>query len=67
MDLKQYIKFRLEKAFNKSEIEQREILFDIYKEMEKRGYKHLKIYNTINEVLLDNVKDIIEKFKGEEQ
>jgi len=59
-----YIKYRLKLVENKSLREQKEVLEDIYKELESKGYNHLEIYAMVNKVIIENLKELNERLKN---
>ena len=62
--MKNYIKYRI-KQIELAPLEvQKRNLENLYKELEERGYNHLEIYATINEVLIENLKELNEKLKN---
>ena len=60
----EYIKFRLKQAELKSIEEKIRILKDIYQELESKGYNHLEIYAMINEVIINNLRNLNKKLKN---
>jgi len=63
MNLKEYIKFRLNNRKKFTVEADKKLLQNIYNEMEKRGYHHSEIYATINEVIIENIKKLTKKLK----
>ena len=62
--MKNYIKYRI-KQIELAPLEvQKRTLENLYKELEERGYNHLEIYTMINEVLIENLKELNEKLKN---
>ena len=62
MTLKDYIRIKLAPTTN-SKSNKSPNLENIYKEMMKRGHHHREIYTTINEVIAENVKKILDEYK----
>ena len=62
MTLKDYIRIKLAST-TKSKSKKSPNLENIYKEMMKRGYHHREIYATINEVVVENIKKILDEYK----
>ena len=55
MNLKDYIRFRLDKK----DVD----LKDVYKEMMRRGFNPREIYTIVNEIVLENITKITEDYK----
>ena len=62
--MKNYIKYKLRQIELKPLEVQKRVIENLYKELEERGYNHLEIYATINEVLIENLKELNEKLKN---
>jgi len=55
MTFKDYIKFRLSSASFKDMDSKKDILNDIYKELESKGMHHSEIFTLINEVIIEKL------------
>jgi len=58
MDIKEYLRQQI-KIGKTPDLEL------IYKDLENLGYHHTQIYVEINEVILENISKIIDKYKRE--
>jgi len=58
MDIKEYLRQQI-KVGKTPDLEL------IYKDLENLGYHHTRIYVEINEVILENISKIIDKYKKE--
>lgn len=63
MNLKEYIKFRLKKAYGVDHANQMRILMDIYDEMSKRGHSIEEIAQTVKIALQEKQEENIKEFR----
>lgn len=66
MTLKEYIRIKLTPTTKSKNNKRPDIMKNIYKDMIKRGHHHKEIYRTINEVIVENVKKILDEYKKRE-
>ena len=65
MNLKTYIKFKLEKCGGKTSQEQYKLLNDMYNELEQKGFTREVVFATTNEIITENLKKAREELDKE--